>query len=164
MMLPIAKLPARVLRRPVKPLLFPLQKSQLRLIKAMTKTVEYANGVGLAATQVSKSLNLAIIYIAEVEGLAGLPIINPVIIESSKETLELEEGCLSMPGVFGMVSRPKKVTVTAYDIEGKEFSLTDDGFLARILQHEIDHLHNILIIDKFTKITQGADMLIKYQV
>lgn len=166
MILPIAKLPARVLRRPVKPLTFPLKKSQLRLIKDMTKTVKFANGVGLAAPQVSQSLSLAIIYLekmAGLTGLTGLPIINPVITKFSKETTELEEGCLSMPGVFGLVTRPKKITVTASDIDGNSFTITDDTFLARVLQHEIDHLNSILIVDKFSKVTQGKELLPKYQ-
>jgi peptide deformylase len=163
MILPIAHLPARVLRRPVKPVAFPLKKPQLRLIKDMAKAVKYANGVGLAAPQVSKSLDLAVIYLEDVAGMAGLPIINPVIVESSRETAEMEEGCLSMPGVFGMVSRPKKITITAQDIGGKKFTITDDTFLARVLQHEIDHLNNILIIDKFSKITKGKELLPKYQ-
>jgi len=162
MILPIAKLPARVLRRPVKPLSFPLKKSQLRLIKDMLKTVRAARGVGLAAPQVSQSLDLALIHLEDA-GLAGFPIINPVIVKSSKETESAEEGCLSMPGVFGLVVRPKKITVTARDPEGNSFTITDDGFLARVLQHEIDHLRNILIIDKFSKITQGTDLLAKYQ-
>jgi peptide deformylase len=163
MTLPIAKLPARVLRRPVKPLTFPLKKSQLRLIKDMLKTVKLAHGVGLAAPQVSQSLDLALIYLEETPGLDGLTIINPVITKASKETETAEEGCLSMPGVFGMVARPKKITITARNAEGKEFSITDDTFLARVLQHEIDHLHNVLIIDKFDQVTQGADLLPKYQ-
>lgn len=163
MNLPIAKLPARVLRRPVKQLSFPLKKSELRLIKEMVKTVRAANGVGLAATQVSHSLDLALIYLEEVAGMAGFPIINPVVVEASEETQEMEEGCLSMPGVFGMVVRPKKITVKAFDPNGKEFTITDDTFLARVLQHEIDHLNNILIIDKFTKVTQGANLIPQYQ-
>lgn len=162
MILSIAKLPARVLRRPVKPVTFPLKKSQLRLLKEMNRTVKAVNGVGLAAPQVSQSLDLAIIFLEEA-GLAGFPIINPRIIESSGPVEEMEEGCLSMPGVFGMVARPKKVTVVAQDIEGNEFTITDDTFLARVLQHEIDHLNNILIADKFTKVTQGADLLPQYQ-
>ncbi len=162
MILPIAKLPSRVLRRPVEPVKFPLKKSDVRLLKDMVKTVKAANGVGLAATQVSQSLDLALIYLVEA-GLAGLPIINPVITESSAETETMEEGCLSLPGVFGMVTRPKKITMTAFDMDGKPFTITDDTFLARVIQHEIDHLRNILIIDKFDRITQGQDLISQYQ-
>lgn len=158
MILPIAKLPARVLRSPVKDLKFPLKKDDVRLIKNMLDTVISANGVGLACTQISKSLNMALIYLDEA-GLPAFPIINPKIIKSSKETEEMEEGCLSLPGVFGTVRRPKKITMDAYDINGDKFTITDDTFLARVLQHEIDHLNNILIADKFEKITAGEELL-----
>lgn len=158
MILPIAKLPARVLRSPVKDLKFPLKKDDVRLIKNMLDTVISANGVGLACTQVSKSLNMALIYLNDA-GLPAFPIINPKITNHSKETEEMEEGCLSLPGVFGTVRRPKKITMDAYDINGDKFTITDDTFLARVLQHEIDHLNNILIADKFEKITTGEELL-----
>lgn len=158
MILPIAKLPARVLRSPVKDLKFPLKKDDVRLIKNMLDTVISANGVGLACTQVSKSLNMALIYLNDA-GLPAFPIINPKITKQSKETEEMEEGCLSLPGVFGTVRRPKKITMDAYDINGDKFTITDDTFLARVLQHEIDHLNNILIADKFEKITTGEELL-----
>jgi peptide deformylase len=75
----------------------------------------------------------------------------------------MEEGCLSMPGVFGIVKRPKKITLEAFDINGEKFTLTDDTFLARVIQHEVDHLNNILIIDKFEKITHGKELLEKFR-
>lgn len=158
MILPIAKLPAKILRAPVEDLTFPLKKDTLRLIRNMLDTVIAANGVGLAAPQVSKNLNMALIYLED----AGIPpfvIINPKITKRSKETEDMEEGCLSIPGVFGMVRRPKKITMEAYNIEGEKFSITDDTFLARVLQHEIDHLDNTLIYDKLEKITTGEDLL-----
>lgn len=158
MILPIAKLPAKILRAPVEDLTFPLKKDTLRLIKNMLDTVISANGVGLAAPQVSKNLNMALIYLDDA-GIPPFPIINPKITERSKETEEMEEGCLSMPGVFGMVSRPKKITMEAYNIEGEKFTITDDTFLARVLQHEIDHLENTLIFDKLEKVTTGEDLL-----
>lgn len=161
MILPISKLPAKVLRNPVEDLKFPLAKDQARLIKNMLDTCISANGVGLAAPQISKSLNMALIYLEE----AGVPpfvIINPKILKVSKDTDEVEEGCLSLPGVFGMIKRPKKITMEAYDISGEKFTITDDTFLARVLQHEIDHLNNILIADKFEKITTGESLLPNY--
>lgn len=163
MILPISKLPAKILRTPVEDIKFPLKKEQARLIKNMLDTCVSANGVGLAAPQISKGLNMALIYLEE----AGIPpfmIINPKITKSSKETDLMEEGCLSLPGVFGNVRRSKKITMEAYDLSGKKFSLTDDTFLARVLQHEIDHLHNILIADKFENITTGEDLLPSYGV
>lgn len=158
MILPISKLPARVLRTPVEDVAFPLKKDNLRLIKNMLDTVIAANGVGLACPQVSKSLNMALIYLDDA-GLPAFPIINPKITKYSKETEEMEEGCLSLPGVFGMVRRPKKITMEAYNIDGEKFTVTDDTFLARVLQHEIDHLNNELIYDKFEKITTGKELL-----
>jgi peptide deformylase len=164
MILPIAKLPAQVLRRPVTDLTFPLKKPDIRLIKDMLQTVQSVQGVGLAAPQISKSLNLALIYLTQTEmKLPPFPIINPRIIEASKDTIIMEEGCLSMPGVYGEVERSKKITLEAYDLEGKKFTLTDDTFLARVLQHEIDHLNNVLIIDKLKKITHGVELLSKYR-
>lgn len=162
MILPIAKLPSQVLRRPTEPLDFPLKRDYSRLLKNMLDTVKSAEGVGLAAPQVGQSLKLALIYIPDA-GIPPLPIINPVITETSKETIELEEGCLSMPGVFGLVKRPKKITMTGYNQSGKQFTITDDTFLARVIQHEIDHLNNILIIDKFIKINQGQDLLANFR-
>lgn len=161
MILPIAKLPAKILRTPVKDLTFPLKKDVVRLIKNMLDTVISAQGVGLAAPQVSQNLNLALIYLDEVD-IPPFPIINPKITNRSKETTVMEEGCLSMPGVFGQVRRPKKITMEAYDIDGKKFSITDDTFLARVLQHEIDHLDNTLIFDKLEVITKGEDILPTY--
>jgi peptide deformylase len=162
MILPIAKLPAKILRAPVEDLEFPLKKDTLRLIKNMLDTVIAANGVGLAAPQISKNLNMALIYLEE-SGVPPFVIINPKITHRSKETEEMEEGCLSMPGVFGMVRRPKKISMEAYNIDGEKFSITDDTFLARVLQHEIDHLDNTLIYDKLEQVTTGEDLLPNYE-
>ncbi len=158
MVLPISKLPAKVLRTPVHDLTFPLKKEDLRLIKNMLDTVISANGVGLACPQIGKSLNMALIFLDDM-GVPAFPIINPKIVHHSKETMEMDEGCLSIPGVFGTVRRPKKITMEAYDIEGEKFTITDDTFLARVLQHEIDHLNNTLIWDKFEKITAGEELM-----
>jgi peptide deformylase len=161
MVLPIAKLPAKILRTPVEDLTFPLKKEQVRLIKNMLDTVISARGVGLAAPQISHNLNMALIYIDDAD-IPPFPIINPKILHYSKETSEMEEGCLSMPGVFGMVRRPKKITMEACDINGEKFTITDDTFLARVLQHEIDHLNNTLIYDKLESITKGEELLPNY--
>ena len=162
MILPLVHLPSRVLRIPTQPLTFPLKKSVIKLIHDMVDTVKKANGVGLAAPQIGQNLQLAIIYIPEAK-IPPFAIINPKITEKSLDTEPLEEGCLSIPGVFGQVSRPKKITVKTYDLEGKSFSITDDGFLAKVLQHEIDHLNNRLIIDCFDNITRGKELLNKYK-
>lgn len=161
MILPITKLPAKVLRTPVEDISFPLKKHTQRLITNMVATVKKAHGIGLAAPQVGKNLNMAIIYLEEA-GLPAFPIFNPKIVKSSKETVPMEEGCLSIPGMFGIVSRPKKITLEAKDSDGEKIILTDDGLLARVIQHELDHLNNVLIIDKWEKITFGEELLHKY--
>lgn len=162
MILPISKLPAKVLRTSVKTVTLPGDKKLLRLIKDMVATCKSADGVGLAAPQIGQSLNLAIIYLEEA-GLPAFPIINPIITHTSKEQTEMEEGCLSLPGVFGKVKRSKKITMEGYNLDGEKFVITDDTFLARVLQHEIDHLNKTLIIDKFTEVTGGAELLKQYQ-
>jgi len=162
MTIPIAHLPAQILRKPTKDIVFPLSKDMKRLIKDMLATVKKADGIGLAAPQVSKDLNFAIIYLEEM-GVPPFAIFNPKITKASKEQIEIEEGCLSMPGLFGMVSRPKKITIEFQDFEGAKHVITDDGWLARVIQHEVDHLNNVLIIDKFRTITRGEELLKKYQ-
>lgn len=162
MVIPIAHLPAKILRKPVTDVSFPLSKDTKRLLKDMLATVKKADGIGLAAPQVSKDLNFAIIFLEEM-GVPPFAIFNPKITKSSKEEVAIEEGCLSMPGVFGMIARPKKITVEFQDFEGTKHSITYDGWLARVIQHEIDHLDNILIIDKFKNITRGQELLKKYQ-
>lgn len=162
MILPITKLPAEVLRRETEAVMFPLNKAVKRLLKDMLDTVKKADGIGLAAPQVGSNLNAALIYL-EQSGVPAFFIFNPTITEYSKETAVIEEGCLSMPGVFGEVARPKKITVTFQDAEGKPHTLTDDGWLARVIQHEYDHLHKTLIIDKMRKVTVGKELLPNYQ-
>lgn len=161
MILPIVKLPAQVLRRPVHDVVFPLNKATRRLLKDMLDTVIHADGIGLAAPQVGKDLNMALIYLEQTGG-PTFPIINPKITNYSKPTTEVEEGCLSMPGVYGLVTRSKKITVTYQDIHGTTQTLTDDGWVARVVQHEVDHLLETLIIDKLDKVTQGKELLDKY--
>jgi peptide deformylase len=162
MILPITKLPAKILRKDTVNVPFPLHKDIKRLIRDMLDTVKKADGIGLAAPQVSRDLNLALVFLEEA-GVPAFPLINPKIIHRSRELIEIEEGCLSMPGVFGLVTRPKKVTVEAQDLSGKKITLTDAGWIARVMQHEIDHLHSTLIIDHIKKFTRGKELLPKYQ-
>lgn len=161
MILKISKLPAKVLREKVNDIHYPLTKPTLRLLSNMLSTVKKVDGIGLAAPQVGKSLNLALIYL-EHAGVPAFPIINPKILSKSKETVVIEEGCLSMPGVFGEVSRPKKITIEFQDLEGNKHKITDDGWIARVVQHEVDHLHGTLIKDRFIKITKGEELLKNY--
>ena len=118
----------------------PIQK----LIDDMIETMKAAPGVGLAAPQVGIPLRLAVI---EVEDRITV-IINPEIVKTSGE-VELDEGCLSVPGFWGRLNRAERVSVKALDRAGKELRIRDaEGLLAQALQHEIDHLDGHLYIDR----------------
>jgi peptide deformylase len=114
-----------------------------RLIDDMIETMRAAPGVGLAGPQVGLPLRLAVI---EVDDKVTV-IINPEITKRSGE-VELDEGCLSVPGFWGTVTRAEKVTVKAKDRHGKDVRLTAEGLLAQALQHEIDHLDGTLYVDR----------------
>ncbi len=131
-----------VLRKKSKPIKEFDQHLSL-LLNDMTETMYQANGVGLAAPQVGVLLRVAVIDI----GTGLIKLINPEIIDIEGEQQE-EEGCLSIPGYQGMVKRPFRVKVKAYDENGEEFEMKGTGLLARAFCHEIDHLDGILFIDK----------------
>lgn len=109
----------------------------------MLETMHDANGVGLAAVQVGKLRRLVIVEVEE-----GRPfiLINPEIVASEGRQTEAE-GCLSIPGKWGITDRPMKVTVRATGLDGKNFSVMGSGLLARALCHEIDHLDGKLFTD-----------------
>lgn len=119
----------------------------IKLLDNMADTLYDANGVGLAAPQIGISKRVVVIDAGE--GLIEL--INPEIIEYSDETEVQAEGCLSIPGAQGEVERYYKVTVRAMDRQGKTFEISGEGLLARALQHEIDHLHGVLYIDRASR-------------
>ncbi len=114
------------------------------LSDAMIDTLEEADGVGLAGPQVGVSKK---IFVVHIRGEEPIVFINPSIISTSIETGVYEEGCLSIPGVYHDVVRPLRVTVQAQDVKGKPFTIEADGLLARVIQHENDHLYGKLYID-----------------
>jgi len=124
-----------------------------RLANDMLETMRDAHGVGLAAPQVGLPIRL---FVAEVpkdmedEPHAGESYIfvNPKIVKVGREEVEREEGCLSIPGIYGDVWRPDEVVVRAQDVKGNTFRLRARGFLARIILHEYDHLEGILFVDR----------------
>ena len=116
----------------------------LRLIDDMFETMHAAHGIGLAAPQVGRTERIAVV---EVEGTQPLALVNPQVISSSSRQDKSEEGCLSIPDVFGDVERPESVVVRALDREGRAIEISATGLLARCLQHEIDHLNGKLFID-----------------
>ena len=129
-----------------------IDKTIRTLLDDMAETMYKANSVGLAAPQVGQSIQVVVIDIGE--GL--LELINPTIIR--KEGTEIDtEGCLSVPGYFGDVERFEKVTVKGIDPHNKKVMIKAEGFLARIFQHEIDHLEGHLFIEKATNLRRIAD-------
>jgi peptide deformylase len=114
-----------------------------RLVEDMIETMHDANGVGLAAPQIAQSLR---VLVAEFEERLEV-LINPEIVKAGGEQIG-PEGCLSIPGYIGEnIKRSMMVVVKARDVHGKEIRIRADGFFARILQHEIDHLDGILYLD-----------------
>lgn len=114
------------------------------LFPAMEKIMIKKDGVGLAAPQIGK--NIRIIVVRSENKI--LKMINPVITKKSWARESGEEGCLSIPNVFGKVLRHKKIKCIYFDEKGKKISLEASGMLARVIQHETDHLDGILFIDK----------------
>lgn len=119
------------------------------LIKKMRRIMKEAHGVGLSANQIGLNFQ---IFVAEIPQRNKAPkfyaIFNPKIIKASKETEILEEGCLSVPGYYGDVERNEKITLKGLDKNQKEIKVEAYGLMARIFQHEVDHLNGILYIDK----------------
>lgn len=119
------------------------------LLREMHKIMRANNGVGLAGPQIgiNKQIFVAeLIYEGEETGIK-YSVINPKIISQSEEKEILEEGCLSLPKIFGETPRSKKITVEYLDEMGKKKKIKASGLLARIFQHEIDHLNGRLFID-----------------
>ena len=121
----------------------------LKLAEEMKKKMIDWEGVGLAANQVGEDIQLFVIHktLAEQNGVPEI-FINPEITEYSKDEDELEEGCLSIPGYFIPVSRAKKIKIKAVNPEGNKIRFKAKNFLARVLQHETDHLNGLLIKDR----------------
>jgi peptide deformylase len=120
------------------------------LAQDMAKTMVADKGIGLAAPQIGQNLRLIIISTKQ----GAQVMINPKISKASFLKEWGEEGCLSIPKVFGDVKRHRSVECTFFDLEGIKQTATAEGLLARVIQHEIDHLNGILFIDKAKNIRQ----------
>jgi peptide deformylase len=133
------------------------------LIDDMVETMRAAPGVGLAAPQVGVPLRIVVIETPENEDEPGTgrlyTLINPEIVKASPELEEDQEGCLSIPGYAGYIKRHSAITVKALNRGGKEVRLKARGYLARVFQHELDHLDGVL----FTDHLEGPDKLIKLE-
>jgi peptide deformylase len=124
----------------------------LRLTEEMLVTMREREGVGLAANQVGRLRRVLVAGIEEDEYV----LINPVIEARSDETEILPEGCLSIPGIQVDVERPVAVTVSGQDADGEELRFEAEGLLARVFQHEIDHLDGVLILDRTDRESRKA--------
>lgn len=125
------------------------------LIDDMIETLNDSGGVGLAAPQVNKNIRLIIVKHKDDD----LVLLNPEIIKKSWRKNSDEEGCLSLPGVRGIVRRHSKITVQAKNKNFEDVEIIGKGMLARIFQHEIDHLDGVLFVDRAIKITEGGQLL-----
>ena len=121
-----------------------------RMVRQMFDLMYAAEGVGLAANQVDLPLRFFIVNLDAAEGKGEeLVFINPVI-SQTKGSDESEEGCLSLPGLYGNVVRPKQVLVNAYNLSGEEIKLKVSGLFSRVIQHELDHLNGVLFPDRMS--------------
>jgi peptide deformylase len=122
----------------------------VRLVREMFTLMYEHNGIGLAATQVDLPLRLFIANLtAKPDEGEEFVFINPVL-SKPKGNEESEEGCLSFPELYGPVTRPKQISVHAYNLRGEEVHLNLNGMLARVVQHEYDHLDGVLFVDRMT--------------
>ena len=120
------------------------------IVEGMVETMRREEGVGLAAPQVGLDMRLLVaLKMSDPDDNAAEPIVlvNAEVVERSRETWEYEEGCLSIPGIRGDVTRPLRVTIRYRDLDGVERTLDAEGMFARVLQHEIDHTEGRLFID-----------------
>ena len=133
-----------------------------QLIDDMIDTMREEGGVGIAAPQVARSLQIVIVEYQQNERYPSqedIPLtvyVNPVITHSGKKTSSFWEGCLSLKDLRGLVTRPQEVTVEAYSRQGEKMIVEAKGFLSVVLQHEIDHLLGKVFLDRMTDLTQLA--------
>jgi len=116
--------------------------------QSMIKIMQDDKGIGLAGPQIGL---LKRIFVTHIGGDKPRVFINPSIIWTSQEEAVFEEGCLSVPGMYAEVKRPSQIKVQAWDEKGRAFTLDVSGLLARVIQHEYDHLEGILFIDRISE-------------
>jgi peptide deformylase len=152
---------ARFLKKPTRTLdVKALDRAAIKdLVREMRETMHAAGGVGLSANQIGINLR---VFVAEPppDGQKGrrkfYVVLNPKLVKVSRETEVLEEGCLSIPSRYGSVARPDRIVIEGFDLNGKRIKLKAWGFLARIFQHEIDHLNGKLFTDRAKNVREAA--------
>ncbi|PIR44056.1 peptide deformylase [Candidatus Wolfebacteria bacterium CG10_big_fil_rev_8_21_14_0_10_31_9] len=142
-------------------------KKELKdLLKIMRKIMRESIGIGLSANQIGLNLRFFVAQISTTpikrdennkiilppdSSMKFYAIFNPEIVKFSDDKIIIEEGCLSVPGYYGEVERPEKIVLEYYNRYGKKIKIKADGLLARVFQHEVDHLNGVLFIDKIKK-------------
>jgi peptide deformylase len=150
----IAQLGHPVLRTPATRVTLPASDAIRALVEDMRETLLEANGVGIAATQVYETSSLFIVASRPNSRYPDAPlmepevVINPLIVERSVEMVKGWEGCLSIPGIWGNVPRHRRIRARYQDLEGREVEKEFDDFVARIFQHEYDHLQGFVFLDR----------------
>lgn len=140
--------PAPVLRKKADPVTR-FDGELAAFVEAMFTTMINSGGVGLAAPQVGHKTRVLVVS-ERGDRENGFALINPVILERSGPTTSYEEGCLSFPGIYAEVQRPDCCKVEAQDLAGNKSVMEFSGFVARIVQHEYDHLEGVLLVDRMS--------------
>ena len=146
-MLKILKYPNEHLRKKTQEIKDFKDPQLAKFVSDMVKTMETEKGIGLAAPQVGSDFRICTVKVDN----KLFVLINPKIYSFSRKKEIFEEGCLSFPGKFFPIERPIKVKIKTRGLDGKKIKIKADGLLARVLQHEIDHLDGVLIIDRIVK-------------
>lgn len=148
-LLPITLFGDKILRKKVSKVT-EVDNKTIELVRNMFATMRNANGVGLAANQVGVDKQIFVVDVSGIEGYEDskpITIINPKIIERSEEINKMEEGCLSIPDIRSEIERPAEIVITYQDTDLKEHTMKVGDILARVMQHEYDHLQGILFTD-----------------
>jgi peptide deformylase len=159
-MLPLIGAPNPILRQKARAVEIPPSSALLELAQGMFEAMAHYRGIGLAAPQVGQSLRLIVIDTAS----GPTAYLNPEVLKSSWRKTNFEEGCLSLPGVYGVVRRPARVLAAYVDLQGSSHEEWMEGLQARVFQHEVDHVNGILFTDHTKKITSGAELMATYGV
>jgi peptide deformylase len=129
------------------------RKEVNELIVRMRRIMHAANGIGLSANQIGLEFSVFVAEVPDAQGdMKFYAVFNPKIEKVSKDTIAFEEGCLSVPGQWGEVTRAEQITVSGYNKMGKKVKVKAWGLLSRVFQHEIDHLNGKLFIDRAKKL------------
>ena len=156
--LKIARMGHPVLRQKAEPVDDPTSPELLHLVGDMMETLQDIGGAGLAAPQVHQPKRLVMFHVppgrGDEETVPFTVIVNPVIEPLGEETAEDWEGCLSVPGLRGLVRRPARIRYHGYGVDGQRIEREANGFHARVVQHECDHLDGILYPQRMTDLTK----------